>query len=160
MGASGTKQGREGPGRSARHEGVRNPTRRLPGGGISGVTCRSVLKRRRGADPTRGAGLSRAIRRSSSVTLRSGEKVRRGWGEVAAHLGPGSLWEALEGHPARGQGQGGSAQPIRRYAAILNTLKTGPTTWELASAVVTPHWQLAMGSYSGGEHRPDRKSVV
>jgi hypothetical protein len=49
-------------------------------------------------------------------------KVTRGWVKVMPTLARGRVREYLDSHPGNGQGNGGSAEPMRRYRAVLNTL--------------------------------------
>ena len=84
----------------------------------------------------------------------------RGWAEVVANLGPGSSREYLEAHPARAKGMEGALNQYGASVMIRNTLKVSPTPWELASAAATSHWQLAVGSDSGGDHQLDSDHIA
>jgi len=114
-GATGTKQGRKGPGRSARRETAKNRTRRLSGGGNSGMTCCPVPQASKGTKPHGRCQMASAMWRPSPVKLRSGDKAMRGWASGSADPSPGPVREYLEVHPRKGQGHGGRAQPIRHY---------------------------------------------
>lgn len=81
-GATGTKQGRKGSKRSARHEAVGNRTCRLSGGGNSGTTCRFVPQASKGKKPQERCQTASVGWRPSSVKLRSGDKAMRGWAQV------------------------------------------------------------------------------
>jgi hypothetical protein len=96
-GATGTKQGRDGPDRSARRETANNRTRRLAGTWIPqrDLPILSCM-RRRGRNPTRGAGRVYAIRRLLPVTLRREGEDHERMGQEVYFIGPGSPRNCLE----------------------------------------------------------------
>jgi hypothetical protein len=78
--ATGTKQGRKGAGRSVRRETARNRTRRLPGGGKSGMTCCPVPDASKGTEPQERCRSAMALRRPLLASSEGGAKAMRGCG--------------------------------------------------------------------------------
>jgi len=97
MGATGTKQGRKGPKRSARREDGEKPyapaSRRLVA--PARLAAPVLDKCRRGRNPRRGARPIRRPWRPPPVKLRREEKTTRGWALESRFIGPESPREGL-----------------------------------------------------------------
>jgi hypothetical protein len=120
-GATGTKQGRKGSRRSARHEAVKNRTCRLPEGGNFGTTCRPVPQASKGKKPQERCQKASARRRPSLVKLRSGDKAMRGWAQVQRIWARGSRGNTSKSTLARGKDMEGV---LNQYGTTVQTTKT------------------------------------